>query len=173
MQPAVLGLGWAGLGLPGGELLFGPHGSQPTLPARASTPRRAPQGYMCATASPCLADRGGCTQRCVPLAATFCADICPNALDAVPVSGAAANTNGGAGSRAGGTASPDLAQSAGSAAGAAAGAAGGAAGAALSGAPGSGAGRAAASKGLRDAAEPGPPVVAEKQHVWTLPPLAP
>ena len=52
------------------------------------------QGYTCVTATPCLGDGGGCTQRCVPLAATFCADICPNALDAVPPSGAAAGGNG-------------------------------------------------------------------------------
>ena len=60
----------------------------------ASPGASAMQGYTCVTATPCLGDRGGCTQRCVPLAATFCADICPNALDAVPPSGAAAGGNG-------------------------------------------------------------------------------
>ena len=60
----------------------------------ASPGAPAMQGYTCVTATPCLGDGGGCTQRCVPLAATFCADICPNALDAVPLSGAAAGGNG-------------------------------------------------------------------------------
>lgn len=54
---------------------------------------RARQGYTCVMATPCLAG-GNCTQRCVPLAAAFCADVCPNALDATPPSGASADTNG-------------------------------------------------------------------------------
>ncbi|KAK9826442.1 hypothetical protein WJX81_006411 [Elliptochloris bilobata] len=50
--------------------------------AACQSDRDCALGYTCVTASPCLGDGGGCTQRCVPLAATFCADICPNALDA-------------------------------------------------------------------------------------------
>ena len=45
------------------------------------------QGYMCAAATPCLDDSGRCTSKCVPLAASFCAGICPNALQYVPGDG--------------------------------------------------------------------------------------
>ena len=42
---------------------------------------------MCASATPCLDGSGRCTNKCVPLAASFCAGICPNALQYVPGNG--------------------------------------------------------------------------------------
>ncbi len=48
------------------------------------------QGYMCATNTPCLDSSNQCTQRCVPLAASWCQGICPNALQYVPSSNPAA-----------------------------------------------------------------------------------
>lgn len=120
------------------------------------------QGYTCVTATPCLADGGGCTQRCVPLAATFCADLCPNALDAAPPSGAAAGTNGG-------TPNPNP----GSPATAAnlSGLSGNALALALGAEPGSSAGRMGASKWLRGV-EAERPIEAATKRVWTLPPIA-
>ena len=42
---------------------------------------------MCASATPCLDNSGQCTNKCVPLAASFCTGICPNALQYVPGNG--------------------------------------------------------------------------------------
>ncbi len=42
---------------------------------------------MCAAATPCLDDSGRCTSKCVPLAASFCAGVCANALQYVPSNG--------------------------------------------------------------------------------------
>ena len=42
------------------------------------------QGYMCASNTPCLDDSGLCTDRCIPLAASWCQSMCPNALQFVP-----------------------------------------------------------------------------------------
>ena len=94
----------------------------------------------------------------MPLAAAFCADICPNALDAVPPSGAAAGGNAGpAATPAGGTSNlhggfvnPSTNPGNASAAAAA---------------------RAGAGRWFRS--EPADkPVQAETRYVWTLPPLA-
>ena len=52
---------------------------------------------MCAAATPCLDSSSKCTAKCVPLAASFCSGICPNALQYVPSNnpGAAAQQQGG------------------------------------------------------------------------------
>lgn len=42
------------------------------------------QGYMCASNTPCLDDSGQCTSKCVPLAASWCQNMCPNAFQYVP-----------------------------------------------------------------------------------------
>ena len=42
------------------------------------------QGYMCASNTPCLDDSGQCTSRCIPLAASWCQGLCPNAMQYVP-----------------------------------------------------------------------------------------
>ena len=39
---------------------------------------------MCASNTPCLDDSGQCTSRCIPLAASWCQGLCPNALQYVP-----------------------------------------------------------------------------------------
>lgn len=127
-------------------------------------PKHMRQGYTCVTATPCLADSGNCTQRCVPLAATFCADLCPNALDAAPPSGAAAGTNGG-------TPNPNPSLNASTAAANLSGLSGNALALALGAEPGTSAGRVGASKWLRGV-EADRPVEAATKHVWMLPPIA-
>ncbi|CAL5228295.1 g11401 [Coccomyxa viridis] len=50
-------------------------------------------GYMCASNTPCLDDSGQCTSRCIPLAASWCQGLCPNAMQYVPSTNpGAANT---------------------------------------------------------------------------------
>ena len=39
---------------------------------------------MCASNTPCLDDSGQCTSRCIPLAASWCQGLCPNAMQYVP-----------------------------------------------------------------------------------------
>ncbi|CAK0785876.1 hypothetical protein CVIRNUC_009089 [Coccomyxa viridis] len=41
-------------------------------------------GYMCASNTACLDDSGMCTSRCIPLAASWCPGMCPNAMQYVP-----------------------------------------------------------------------------------------